>query len=204
MTRRISTRTVTAAVRVPLMLAPVDCTTLPSNSNPQAVSSYAPVPEVEDLPGPDDGQAPDLMLRDFYVAATHPGNNRQAAKEFLTSEAQDSWLDGDSTKILDRIDINATSAVGGDTLTYVVRGTIVGRWDRWSLPAGQYPVPGGDRAVRHGDGGASTLPDGVVLTVRTSSPPTRRATSTSWIPTGISWSRTDVGSTANRRTSASP
>ena len=165
MTRRISTRTVTAAVMVPLMLAPVACTTLPSNSNPQAVSSYAPVPEVEDLPGPDDGQAPDLMLRDFYVAATHPGNNRQAAKEFLTSEAQDSWLDGDSTKILDRIDINATSAVGGDTLTYVVRGTIVGQLGTGGVfQPDSTPYQKEIELVRHGDGWRiDSLPDGVVL-----------------------------------------
>lgn len=163
---RTRTRTVTTAVMVPLLLSPLAaCTTLPGSSTPEAVSSYAPLPDADDLPGPDDSQDPYQMLRDFFVAATHPGSNRQAAKEFLSSDAEENWADGESTMILDQLDINATSAVGGDTLTYVVRGTIIGQLGTGGVYRPENtPYEEEIELTRHGDGWRiDSLPDGVVM-----------------------------------------
>ncbi|HIW91377.1 MAG TPA: GerMN domain-containing protein [Candidatus Corynebacterium avicola] len=163
---RTGTRTVTTAVMVPLLLTPLAaCTTLPGSSTPEAVSSYAPVPDADDLPGPDDSQDPYQMLRDFYLAATHPGSNREAAKEFLSSDAEDNWVDGESTMILDQLDINATSAVSGDTLTYMVRGTIIGQLGTGGVFRPEStPYEEEIELTRHGDGWRiDSLPDGVVM-----------------------------------------
>ena len=97
----------------------VACTTLPGESTPEAVSSYVSDPDAGNLPTPSEGQPPDLLLRDFYLASTQQANNRQAAKEFLTDTAADEWQDSVSTLILDRLDLNATGGASGDDVTYV-------------------------------------------------------------------------------------
>ena len=67
------------------------CSTLPDDTNPEAISSYAPAPSGQEAPTPTDGQPSDLLLRDFFTASAHPLRNHQAAKRFLTSGMQGRW-----------------------------------------------------------------------------------------------------------------
>ncbi|MGO1950487.1 MAG: LpqB family beta-propeller domain-containing protein [Mycobacteriaceae bacterium] len=158
--------TVAAAVVVPTLVAGLTaCTTLPGESTPEVVSGYASEPEAGDVPSPTDGQAPDLMLRDFYLASTHPGNNRQSAKDFLTGSAEDGWDDSQTTMILDRLDLNATGRIEDDSITYVVRGTIVGRLGTGGVYQPENTPYEEEVELSRGENGwrITDLPDGVVL-----------------------------------------
>lgn len=102
------------------------CSTLPDDTNPEAISSYAPAPSGQEAPTPTDGQPSDLLLRDFFTASAHPLRNHQAAKRFLTGSMQGRWQSDAPTMVLDRIDI-ASDGPGDDSkITYRVRGNIVG------------------------------------------------------------------------------
>ncbi|WP_291479073.1 LpqB family beta-propeller domain-containing protein, partial [Corynebacterium sp.] len=152
----------TAAVTAGGLIA---CTTLPGESTPEAVSSYVSAPDVGNLPTPSEGQPPDLLLRDFYLASTSQANNRQAAKEFLTKKAAGDWQDSVSTLILDRLDLNATGGASGDEVTYVVRGTVVGRLGTGGVyQTENSPYEEEVTLSRGSDGWRITdLPDGVIL-----------------------------------------
>lgn len=152
----------TAAVMVGGLAA---CTTLPGESTPEAVSSYVSAPDAGNLPTPSEGQPPDLLLRDFYLASTHQANNRQAAKEFLTATAADEWQDSVSTLILDRLDLNATGGASGDEVTYVVRGTVVGRLGTGGVYQPESSPYEEEVTLERGENGwrITDLPDGVIL-----------------------------------------
>lgn len=143
----------------------VACTTLPGESTPEAVSPYVSVPDTGNLPKPSDGQPPDLLLRDFYLASTSQANNRQAAKEFLTASTADDWQDSESTRILDRLDLNATGGASGDEVTYVVRGTVVGRLGTGGVYQTENSPYEEEVTLERGDDGwrITDLPDGVVM-----------------------------------------
>lgn len=141
------------------------CATIPGDSSPEAVSSYASAPYQENVPSPQQGRAPDLLLRDFFAASAHPGNNHQAARAFLTRSADDGWQDATGTVILDRMDLNADGAVHDGRISYTVRGTIVGR-----LGSGGVYVPDSrtfedtlELTRVDGEWRISRLPEGVVL-----------------------------------------
>ncbi|AGP31386.1 LpqB family beta-propeller domain-containing protein [Corynebacterium terpenotabidum] len=102
------------------------CATIPGSSTPEVISSYAASPSLDNVPTPQPGQAPDLLLRSFFSASAHPLNNHQAAREFLSPEEADQWQDATGTLILDRIDLNAEGAASDNRMTYTVRGTVIG------------------------------------------------------------------------------
>jgi hypothetical protein len=162
--RRVAAATaVTASVAVVGLVS--GCATIPGTSDPEVVTSYASAPFQENVPSPKPGRAPDLLLRDFFTAAAHPGGNHQAARAFLTRTADDGWKDSTGTVILDRMDLNADGAVRGDRISYTVRGTIVGR-----LGSGGVYVPDSrdfedtlELTRVDGEWRISRLPEGVVL-----------------------------------------
>lgn len=143
----------------------VACTTLPGESSPEVVSSYVSPPDEGNLPTPSEGQPPDLLLRDFYLAATQQGNNRQAARAFLTDSAGDDWDDSSAPLVLDRLDLNATGGVSGDRVTYVVRGTVVGRLGTGGVYQPENTPYEEEITLEQGADGwrIAELPDGVVL-----------------------------------------
>lgn len=103
------------------------CTSLPGKSTPEAISSYAPEPSQVDVPKPRQNQPSDLLLRDLFSASSHPLSRHEAARQFLTSEANDRWDSEKTVLILDRIDIASDGEATSDHITYKVRGNIVGR-----------------------------------------------------------------------------
>jgi hypothetical protein len=166
MTRGDGVRQVGALLTAAVMTGGlVACTTLPGESTPEAVSSYVSAPDAGNLPTPSEGQPPDLLLRDFYLASTHQANNRQAAKEFLTNSAADEWQDSVSTLILDRLDLNATGGASGDEVTYVVRGTVVGRLGTGGVYQPESSPYEEEVTLERGESGwrITDLPDGVIM-----------------------------------------
>lgn len=119
-------RVLAATVSATGLLLAAGCTTLPGDSAPEAVSSYVPAPNLKDVVEPSRGEASDLLLRDFFQASAHPLGNHQAARKFLTDNGNRNWDSGQSTVILDRIDIASEGAVRDGRISYRVRGNVVG------------------------------------------------------------------------------
>ena len=107
-------------------LVATGCTTLPGDSAPEVISSYSPMPDVEDVVEPKDNQPSDLLLRDFFAASAHPVSDYAAARKFLTTERADQWHPERKTKVLDRVFINSDGAVRDGKITYRVRGNVLG------------------------------------------------------------------------------
>lgn len=101
------------------------CTTLPSNSEPQALRSFDPSPSSVDQ-GPKEDEEPDLLLRDFYRASAVPLHQYQQARSYLVEEAAQAWAPAAGALILDRIDINSAKNSTGEGRAFDVSGTVVG------------------------------------------------------------------------------
>ncbi|KAB3522979.1 hypothetical protein GC425_03520 [Corynebacterium sp. zg254] len=127
MTSSKTVRCVTAAVAASSLWMAVGCTSIPESTKPEAISSYAPTPDVENVPVPVDDRPSDLLLRDFMSASAHPTGHHKAARAFLTPSAADAWRDAIPIMILERTDITSVGASDGGSITYRVRGNMVGQ-----------------------------------------------------------------------------
>lgn len=117
-------------------LAVSSCTSLPNESNPQALRPFVPSASNPDDNGPQPGREPDLLLRDFFSASVKPTQRHQQARQYLTESTAKSWDSQTGTLILDRIDVNSDPGGTADRMTFSVRGTVVG-----SLGAGGVYTP---------------------------------------------------------------
>lgn len=124
--RRDAARVVGAALTCAGLFFASGCTTLPGRSAPEAISSYVPTPHVEDVIKPQDNRPPDLLLRDFFSASSHPVGKHKAAKLFLTPTEAERWNPGRQIMVLDRIFINSDSEQRDGSVTYRVRGNVIG------------------------------------------------------------------------------
>ena len=121
---RIALTLTAVAAAVGLLTA---CTTLPTDTEPQALRSFEPqVVEQTDL-GPQPGQEPDLLLRDFYTASAHPVQDYQSARSFLTTETEEQWNPSESILVVDRIDLITQPGSTSERRSFNVRGSVVGR-----------------------------------------------------------------------------
>lgn len=141
------------------------CTTLPTNTEPQALRSFEPqVVEQSDL-GPEPGQEPDLLLRDFYTASAHPTQDYQAARSFLTPEATERWKPSESVLVVNRIDLVTQPGATSGQRSFSVRGAVVGRL----AVGGSYEPENGvyeatlEMVREDGEWRISSLPAGVVM-----------------------------------------
>ncbi|MBV7292528.1 MtrAB system accessory lipoprotein LpqB [Corynebacterium sp. TAE3-ERU16] len=141
------------------------CTSLPGDSAPQAIRPFERTHPTEDELAPVPGQEPDLLLRGFFTAAGNPAQKHQAARGFLTDSTAAKWDDTASTLVLDRIDLNAEPGATEDSISYKVRGTVVG-----TLAAGGVYTPenGEYEATMqlnrvNGEWRISALPSGIIL-----------------------------------------
>lgn len=120
-------RKLAAICAVAMMGFITSCTTLPTNTEPQALRSFEPqVDEVTDL-GPTPGTEPDLLLRDFYTASTRPSQEYATARSYLAPTAADQWDPRESTLIVDRVDLITEAGSTSDHRSFNVRGGVVGR-----------------------------------------------------------------------------
>ncbi|WP_018296142.1 MtrAB system accessory lipoprotein LpqB [Corynebacterium lubricantis] len=141
------------------------CTSLPTNTDPAAIRSFEPNDTSSDVPGPVPGREPDLLLRDFYAAGAIPRGDYEAARSFLTSNAQEVWNADNTTLIVDRIDLTTQPGATGQRRSFSVRGDVIG-----SLQEGGAFIPetGVYEATIeleqvNGEWRISSLPAGIIL-----------------------------------------
>lgn len=148
----------------------VGCSTLPRDSDPQILRTYAPNPQSESVVGPQPGQEPDLLLRDFYSASAIPTGDYKAARGFLTESAAKTWHPAGPVLLVDAIDLNTAApspetSNDENTRTFAVRGTVIGSLES----GGSYMAENGayeaSIVVRKVDGEwrIDDLPQGVVI-----------------------------------------
>lgn len=80
------------------------CTTLPNNTEPQAIRSFEPQIEEDSDLGPQPGREADLLLRDFYTASAHPTQDYQVARSYLAKDTAQQWDPHESILVVNRID----------------------------------------------------------------------------------------------------
>ncbi|MEZ2121499.1 MULTISPECIES: MtrAB system accessory lipoprotein LpqB [unclassified Corynebacterium] len=161
MNRRL--RSLCALLMVPTVLS--GCTSLPGDSAPQAIRSFERTHPNGDELAPVPGQEPDLLLRGFFTAAGNPAQKHQAARVFLTESMATNWDDTAATLILDRIDLNAEPGATNQSISYKVRGTVVGTLGAggvYTPENGEYEATMELERV-NGEWRISSLPPGVVL-----------------------------------------
>lgn len=156
-------RTLTAVLAITGLLTA--CTTLPTNTEPQALRSFEPqVAEETDL-GPEPGQEPDLLLRDFYTASARPVQDFQAARSYLSPAAAERWNASESILVVNRIDLITQPGSTSEQRSFNVRGAVVGRL----ATGGAYEPEHGvyeatiEMVRENGQWRISSLPAGVVL-----------------------------------------
>ncbi|MDO5511661.1 MtrAB system accessory lipoprotein LpqB [Corynebacterium sp.] len=153
-----------AAVTASLALL-VGCTTLPNNTEPQAVRSFEPQIEEDSNLGPQPGREPDLLLRDFYTANAHPTQDYQVARSYLAKDTAQQWNPHDSVLVVNRIDLVTAAGATSEERTFNVRGAVVGR----IAPGGAYEPEHGvyeatvEMVRANGEWRIESLPSGVVL-----------------------------------------
>lgn len=107
-------------------LTVTSCTTLPTNTEPQAIRSFEAQSADNAAQGPTPGREADLLVRDFYAASAIPVGDYETARAFLTPAAQEAWNPEDSTLVVDRIDLNTQPGATGQRRSLAVRAEVIG------------------------------------------------------------------------------
>lgn len=141
------------------------CTSLPAETEPQALRSFAPVMGESAEIQPEPGAEPDLLLRDFFTASARPTMDYEAARQFLTEDANQLWNPQASTLIVDRIDLVTQPESTDDERVFSVQGNVIGELGE----GGSYRVENGRYIAEiqmeqvDGEWRIASLPEGVVL-----------------------------------------
>lgn len=149
---------------VVVVLAASGCASLPESSSPQAIGSLSAGAASTTPPPPLPGREPDLLVRDFVTASAGSANRHEAARQFLTEAASDSWDDGAKTVIADKIDL-LTGPRTDDRAEFTLRSNIVGLLAAGGVyQAGAGTVDSSITMVRvDGEWRIDELPAGVVI-----------------------------------------
>lgn len=143
----------------------VGCTSLPTDTEPQALRSFTPIEEEAADIQPEPGAEPDLLLRDFFTASARPTMDYSAARQFLTGDANQLWDPQAATLIVDRIDLVTQPESTDSERVFSVQGNVIGEL----LDGGAYRVESGRYMAEirmeqvDGEWRISSLPEGVVL-----------------------------------------
>lgn len=154
-----------AAVAVVCALIVSGCVGLPTNTEPQALRPFETISHIEEDLGPEPGQQPDLLLRDFYRASATPTAHHSQARAYLTPPAAERWDSGTSTLIVDRLDITTQPGATSQERTFDIRGTVIGTL----RDGGSYISENGayeatvEMELVEGEWRISSLPSGVVM-----------------------------------------
>lgn len=148
-----------------LVLSTTACTTIPSSSAPQALRTFAPKSAGEHPSGPEEGQEPDLLVRDFFKESINPTQRHKAARRYLTDDTAKTWDSQSGMLILDRIDVNSLPGATDQKISYSVRGPVIGSigvGGVYQPEHGQYEATI-DVEKRDGQWRISSLPPGVAV-----------------------------------------
>lgn len=147
------------------LLFTTGCNSLPGNSEPQALRKFESSQHEAAAMTPIAGREPDLLVRDFYVAAANPTSDYLSARNFLSPEAARRWNPRESTLIVNRIDLTTRPTSERDAHAYQIRGEVTGRLS----PDGSYRPENflyeADVELHQvgGEWRIDSLPDGIVL-----------------------------------------
>lgn len=147
------------------LLGAAGCATLPSSTPPQVVDTFAPSEAAPTVPTPIPDQEPDLLVRDFLKAAAIADQRHAAARQFLTTDAAETWDASAETTIVLRADLSAEGGRGADRAEYTLRAEKVGTLD----PGGIFREEGGqleetiELTRQDGQWRIDSLPPGVVI-----------------------------------------
>ncbi|WKD61803.1 Lipoprotein LpqB precursor [Corynebacterium ciconiae DSM 44920] len=161
-------KTVLATV-VAAAMATAGCTSLPTDSDPQALRSFEPGVDVGGELTPEPGREPDLLLRDFFTASANPTKNHASARNFMTPEAAGAWKDSPEPTtgaiIVDRVDLNAKGTPRDGAVGYTVRGEVVGYLGEGGVYQPEHASFEAEMSLKRVDGEwrIASLPDGVII-----------------------------------------
>lgn len=141
------------------------CTSLPTESQPQAVGTIARAPEATSVAAPTPGIDPFLLVREFVKASAQPDGRHIAARQFLSPNADERWDDGASVTIASRVDVLSDGPRTTDTATYIIRAEKVGQLGRGGVfTADEGTLEAKISVVRiNGEWRIDELPPGVIV-----------------------------------------
>lgn len=118
--------TVVAVVTAPVLFFAAGCATLPTSTEPHALSTFEQRQDTVLEQAPPDGMEPDLLLREFFAASANPTGNFEVARKYLTQEMGKEWKPSESTIVLDTFEMTSRATAEPNTRAYVVTGRIIG------------------------------------------------------------------------------
>ena len=152
-----------ACLTVALTTLAAGCASLPTNSAPHVIRSFAPEETETQAAGPKDGQESDLLLRDFYHASATPDSDYEAARAYLTEGASAAWDPSGQKLVVDSIGMTTLPGSSVGQRSYSVHGEVVGV----VRSGGSYSPERGDYEatidMEDGPWRISSLPEGVVF-----------------------------------------
>ena len=154
-----------ACLTVALTTLAAGCASLPTNSAPHVIRSFAPEETETQAAGPKDGQESDLLLRDFYHASATPDSDYEAARAYLTEGASAAWDPSRQKLVVDSIGMTTLPGSSVGQRSYSVRGEVVGvvrSGGSYSPERGDYEATI-DMEMVDGQWRISSLPEGVVF-----------------------------------------
>lgn len=141
------------------------CASLPTNSAPHVIRSFAPEETEDQDVGPKEDQEPDLLLRGFYTASATPDGDYEAARAYLTEGASAAWDPSGRKLVLDSIGMNTLPGSTAGKRRFAVHGSVVGTvrtGGSYTPERGEYEATIELEQV-DGQWRISSLPEGVVL-----------------------------------------
>lgn len=161
----MDTRRTLPALLLCTALALTGCNSLPGNSEPQALRKFESSQHEAAAMTPIAGREPDLLVRDFYVAAANPTSDYLSARNFLTPDAAHRWNPRESTLIVNRIDLTTRPDAASGTHAYQIRGEVIGRLSSDGSYRPENFLYEADVELRQVDGEwrIDSLPDGIVM-----------------------------------------
>ncbi|MDL0402537.1 MtrAB system accessory lipoprotein LpqB [Corynebacterium lehmanniae] len=154
-----------ACLTVALTTLAAGCASLPTNSAPHVIRSFAPEETETQAAGPKDGQESDLLLRDFYHASATPDSDYEAARAYLTEGASAAWDPSRQNLVVDSIGMTTLPGSSVGQRSYSVHGEVVGvvrSGGSYSPERGDYEATI-DMEMVDGQWRISSLPEGVVF-----------------------------------------
>ena len=154
-----------ACLTVALTTLAAGCASLPTNSAPHVIRSFAPEETETQAAGPKDGQESDLLLRDFYHASATPDSDYEAARAYLTEGASAAWDPSRQKLVVDSIGMTTLPGSSVGQRSYSVHGEVVGvvrSGGSYSPERGDYEATI-DMEMVDGQWRISSLPEGVVF-----------------------------------------
>ena len=154
-----------ACLTVALTTLVAGCASLPTNSAPHVIRSFAPEETETQAAGPKDGQESDLLLRDFYHASATPDSDYEAARAYLTEGASAAWDPSGQKLVVDSIGMTTLPGSSVGQRSYSVHGEVVGvvrSGGSYSPERGDYEATI-DMEMVDGQWRISSLPEGVVF-----------------------------------------